>query len=107
MTTHDVYGASKSMAEAGAVIERVTGYRLEERDSSYTGEYLHYTTDWTSEISVYDNVGGPEVPLYPEFSEYPIIVEVSSAGHADGVRTGLESAGFRLLDRFTDDSSEG
>lgn len=105
MITHDAYGTtSLSPAEARAVIERLVGHELEERESSYFGIYSTFSNALREKFSVFDNSTDPELAdpgdgTHPEFPGYPVIVEISTFQDPDMIRAWLEPQGFRLLDR--------
>ena len=102
---HDLYGATNfSMGEFRAEVEKVLGIKFNLHDSLYIGGDYFRAGELTGEkfviqLNHFEFDGEPET-AEPDYSDYPVILQISSTDRGDDLRKKLgRVAGLEFLRR--------
>lgn len=91
MICHDKYGSHENIEFVKKIMEELLDIKFEGRDSSYWGEYYISRNDSDEVIRIIENLDPiDEEPIYPEFSDYPVLMHISFTKRSDAI--------YKLLD---------
>ena len=104
MTTFDLYGSDElTVGEVRDIVGSALRVEFSLRNSGYRGgDYFLWQGEAAEVVTVCGNFEDEDGELYePEFSDYPVLLQVDGSERAEWIRTLIEAAsGLTLLRRI-------
>lgn len=105
MDVYDLYGVTADdLSKAQKHVERALSIVMEERESSYLGDYSLFTGPGDEEISLIERADPIDGELHhPDFPDYTIFLQVDESLRADVIKAKLaeDPSRFTFLRRKT------